>query len=123
MLRDVTAEVLARYEGDYVAGKPAITRNSYGDGFAYYVACRTNQNDIEFLYREMLEHAGIAYTKLPVGVEKHTRFADDAKYDFYLNGNTEDVTVKDLAGVELLTGENVSGTLVLKGYGVAVVKR
>ena len=122
LLRDVTAEVLARYDGDYVAGKPAITRNSYGDGFAYYVACRTNQNDIEFLYREMLEHAGIAYTKLPVGVEKHTRLTDDAKYDFYLNGNTEDVTVKDVAGVELLTGENVSGTFVLKGYGVAVVK-
>ena len=122
LLRDVTAEVLARYDGDYVAGKPAITRNSYGEGFAYYVACRTNQNDIEFLYREMLEHAGIAYTKLPVGVEKHTRFAEDAKYDFYLNGNTEDVTVKDVAGVELLTGENVSGKLVLKGYGVAVVK-
>ena len=115
LLRDVTADILAKYDSDYMAGTAAITRNAYGNGHAYYVACRTNQKDIEFLYREMLEHAGIVYTKLPEGVEKHTRYGENVQYDFYLNGNTEEVTV-------LLTGEDISGALILKGYDVAVVK-
>lgn len=123
LLRDVTADVLARYDGDYVAGKPAITRNTYGDGRAYYVACRTKQEDIEFIYREMLEHARIAYTKLPAGIEKHTRYAEDCAYDFYLNGTTEDATVSGVTGTNLLNGDNVAGSLSLKGYDVAVIRR
>ncbi|WP_243143476.1 beta-galactosidase [Pseudobutyrivibrio xylanivorans] len=116
MLRDVTAEVLARYENDYLEGTPAITRNTFGNGNAYYVACRTDQHDLEFLYREMLENANIAYTNLPQGVEKHSRFSDDVRYDFYLNGSEDSKTITNIYGIDILTGEEIDGTLPLNKY-------
>lgn len=123
MLREVTADVLARYKDDYMAGTPAITRNSYGDGHAYYVACRTKQSDIEFLYREMLEHADIVYTKLPEGIEKHSRFSESARYDFYLNCSDKPVAVSGVDGYDILAEADVNDQLTLDKYGVAIVKK
>ena len=122
LLRDVTADVLARYNDDYLANKPAITCNAYGEGTAYYVACRTSQKDIEFLYRDMLKKARVEYSKLPAGVEKHTRFAEDCRYDFYLNGTKDVITISEISGVDLLSGNEINGSLKLEGYGVAVIK-
>ena len=122
MLRDVTADVLARYEDDYLAGLPAITCNSYGDGHAYYVACRTEQSQIEFLYRDMLERAHIPYKKLPAGIEKHTRYKDDITYDFYMNCTSEANTVTGISGFNLLNSTEVLDTLTLNPYEVAVLK-
>lgn len=121
LLRDVTAEVIATYNEDYMAGTPAITRNSYGKGNAYYIACRTNQKDLEFLYKEILEKANIVYTNLPLGVEKHSRYSGADAYDFYLNCSAESVSIDNVFGINMLTGENVNGHLALEKYGVAVI--
>ncbi|WP_028234698.1 beta-galactosidase [Pseudobutyrivibrio sp. MD2005] len=122
MLRDVSADVLAKFGDDYIAGLPAITRNSYGDGNAYYVACRTNQSDIEFLYREMLDKASIDYKKLPSNIEKHSRFTDDCRYDFYLNCSKSPVTIPNIYGLELITGKQIDGDLSMDGYDAIVIK-
>lgn len=122
MLRDVTADVLAKYDNDYMTGKPAITCNSYGDGKAYYVACRTNQADIEFIYREMLDNAGIVYTKLPIGIEKHTRYSDEYRYDFYLNCTSDAIAVSNITGLNLLNNLETEDKLKLNSYEVAVIK-
>ena len=122
LLRDVTANVLARYTNDYMAGKPAICRNKFGDGHAYYIACRTSQKDIEYIYRELLDHAGIDYSKLPEGIEKHSRFAENIRYDFYLNDTDNEQTIHSVNGLNLLTSINVNGHLILAPYEVAVIK-
>jgi len=122
LLRDVTADVIARYDNDYMAGTPAITRNAYGKGHAYYLACRISPNDIEFIYREMLENVGIVYTKLPQGIEKHSRFSEDARYDFYLNCTDHEINLNNVSGKELITNTKLAGTLTLGKYQVAVVK-
>jgi beta-galactosidase len=105
-----------------MAGTPAITRNQFEKGYAYYVACRTNQDDIEFLYREMLDRAEISYSKLPAGIEKHTRFANDIRYDFYLNCTDKPVCISKINGFELISCTSVDGKLHLDKYGVAVIK-
>lgn len=122
LLRDVSADVLAKYACDYMEGTPAITRNTYGKGHAYYVACRTSQKDLEFLYREMLEHADIAYTNLPAGVEKHTRYLEDRRFDFYLNCSDKSVTIPAICGYEMLSEATIDGDLTLDKYGVAVIR-
>ena len=122
LLRDVTADILAKYDNDYMAGTPAITRNHFGYGNAYYVACRTDQHDIEFIYREMLNKAKIPFTKLPDGIEKHSRFSKSAKYDFYLNCTDQPINVPQIFGLELLSKTSADGNLVLEKYGVAIVK-
>lgn len=122
LLRDVNAEVIASYNDDYVKGTAAITRNSYGDGHAYYVACRTKQSDIEFIYREMLNHAGIAYNKLPSGIEKHVRYSENNSYSFYLNCADKPIVLSDLHGKNLLTWEDIDGDITLEKYDVAIIK-
>lgn len=121
-LRDVKADVLARYSNDYLAGTPAITRNTIDEGNAYYVACRTNQRDIEFIYREMLEHANIVYTKLPKGIEKHSRFSENHRYDFYINSSDNVKIIRNVHGKDLLTGNEVHGQLSLEKSQVAIIK-
>ena len=122
LLRDVTAEVIATYDSDYVAGTPAITRNAHGKGHAYYVACRTLQSDIEFIYREMLEHAKIPYTKLITGLEKHVRYNEKNTYTFYLNCSENPIKLTNLKGKNLITWEDIDGDLTLEKYDVAIIK-
>ncbi|MBR1623206.1 MAG: beta-galactosidase, partial [Pseudobutyrivibrio sp.] len=122
LLRDVTADVLAKYHNDYMEGTPAITRNNYGKGNAYYVACRTLQSDIEFIYREMLDNAGITYSKLPSGIEKHTRYSEDACYDFYLNCTNEPVNLSKVNGYDLLSKADIAGSTIIDKYGVCIIK-
>lgn len=120
LLRDVTAEVLATYESDYMAGTPAITRNAYGKGHAYYVAARVDQDDIRSLYEEMLDNAGIEHTLLPKGIEKYSRYGDGCRYDFYLNCTAEALQVEGVSGNALLGPAAEGGRLTLPGYGAAV---
>ena len=122
MLRDVTADVLAKYENDYMAGTPAITRNSFGQGNAYYIACRTNQSDIEFIYRDMLKDANIPFTKLPAGIEKHTRYSKTFSYDFYLNCTDSAVSLSGVNGHELLSDSKIAGEITIDKYGVCVIR-
>ena len=125
LLREVAADtdILAVYENDYMAGTPAITRHAFGKGCAYYVAARTDQDDIRFLYEEMLENAGISYDLLPAGIEKTTRYGETSAYDFYLNCTAKEVSVPGVSGTDLL-GNPLSGdTLVLPAWGAAVIKR
>ncbi len=122
LLRDVSADVLATYHNDYMENTPAICRNTYGKGHAYYVACRTKQDDIEFIYRQMLTSAGIPFKKLPIGIEKHTRYKDNIRYDFYLNTTDSTIALSDISGKDILRNKEISGKLQLDKYEIAIIK-
>ena len=64
------------------------------------------------------------------GAFKYYRSAEDltdsyyeGTYEFYFNCNTEEVTVSDVNGFEMLTEKPVDGAIVLEAYGVAVVRK
>ncbi|MCD7807469.1 MAG: beta-galactosidase trimerization domain-containing protein, partial [Lachnospiraceae bacterium] len=116
------AEVLAVYESDYYQGKPALTCHRYGEGKAYYMAARVSAEQMKPLFMRMAKEAGIACVRKPETVEYHLRAGEEGSYAFYLNHSTEEVTVEDVHGWDLLTDEEIEGTLTLPGYGVAVVK-
>ena len=50
-----SAKVLSVYKEDFYAGYPALTRNQYGKGVAYYIAAETELSFIEALYRNVME--------------------------------------------------------------------
>lgn len=56
---DPDTEVLARYKSDFYAGSPAVTRNSFGKGNAYYIAARTERAYLTDLYSSILKSCGI----------------------------------------------------------------
>ncbi len=66
-----SAEVLSVYENDFYAGYPALTKNKYGEGCAYFIA---SENEIAFLWafcQDVAEEAQVTCSlkaRLPYGV-------------------------------------------------------
>jgi len=122
LIRVKDAETLARYTKDYQTGEAAITVKQYGKGKAYYVACRLKQEDMVFLYQQMLQEAGIGYELLPDNLEKHVRYSEDYKYEFYLNVSEDSRVLEGVKGYEMLSEKEIDGILTLQKYQVAVIK-
>ena len=126
VLRSEGAEVLATFQEDFLAGRPAVTRNAHGTGTAYYVGTASEPA----FYRDLL--AGILRDQAitgpltaPAGVELTVRHGDGASYLFVLNHNEDPVELNDpaLVGHDLLTGSDVTATLRLEPKAVAIIRR
>ena len=92
-----SAKVLSVYKEDFYAGYPALTRNQYGKGVAYYIAAETELSFIEALYRNVMEEtcvgsnfAGI----LAEGVTVSERIREEDSLYFLQNYRREDVEIQ-----------------------------
>ena len=56
---DSDTEVLGVYKSDFYAGESVVTRHNYGEGTAYYIAARTEQEYLCDLYADVLKDSGI----------------------------------------------------------------
>lgn len=121
VLRVKDARVLGVYDRDYYASCAAVTVKEHGDGRAFYVAARLDDDAMRRLFADMLEAAGIAVNELPEGVERHTREADGKRFVFYLNCSDEPKCISGAEGTDLLTGKQAYGELALAKYQVAVL--
>ena len=118
------AEVLAEYGADFYKGMPALTRNRFGKGQAYYIASSPESAFADALLANLCEEKGVApLADAPAGVEVTRRSKDGSSFLFLLNHNAEEATVK--VGPEytqdLLTGQAVSGVITLAGRGVSIL--
>jgi beta-galactosidase len=117
------AEAVAHYTDGALPGVPALTRNRHGDGTAWYLACAPDPDT----YREMLGTiAGHAHVTAvgPAGdglVEVIRRAGPDSSYRFIINHGDTDVEVS-AAGVELVTGADVTRTLRVPAGAVRVLR-
>ena len=118
------AEVLGTYESDFYAGMPAVTVHSYGNGKAYYIGARMEEEDLIKFFTQIWSECGIKEKELPEGVEYLTRTAEDGStFDFYVNYNAMPVTVQlSKDGTNLLNGEAVSGKVEILPFNAVVVK-
>jgi len=120
------AEVLATYGEDFYAGEPAITRNRFGDGEAYYVGTALEPAALRALLAAVCETAGVwpVLSELADGVEATVRISPDgAKLLYVLNHNATTVRVR-LRGRsrhDLLTGERCDEFVELPPYGVRIL--
>ena len=118
------AEVLGTYESDFYAGMPAVTVHSYGNGKAYYIGTRMEEEDLIKFFTPIWSECGIKEKEFPEGVEYLTRTAEDGStFDFYVNYNAMPVTVQlSKDGTNLLNGEAVSGKVEILPFNAVVVK-
>lgn len=89
-------QVLAVYGGDFYAGTPALTCNSYGKGQAYYICADFEQGFYDELYASAAGQAGIVLPPLaciPKGVEVTERSSGEASYLFIQNFGDEDASI------------------------------
>ncbi|MBA3523870.1 MAG: beta-galactosidase trimerization domain-containing protein, partial [Geodermatophilaceae bacterium] len=120
-LRLSGAEAVAVYRDGPLPGVAAVTRHGYGTGLAWYVATRTEPATTAAVVERVLADAGVRGTGLPAGVECVRRVGADRSYLFVLNHRAESVVVP-AAGVDLVTGRAVDGSLELAAGGVACVR-
>ncbi|MEV8308840.1 beta-galactosidase [Streptomyces flavidovirens] len=109
-------EVVAAYKGGELDGLPAVVRN----GRAWYVSTLPEPDALRALLSRIADDAGTrpVLTGLPAGVEAVRR----GELLFLLNHSRAAVTVQVPGSrPELLTGGQVSGSLTLERYGVAVL--
>jgi beta-galactosidase len=119
---DHTAEVLARYDGGALDGRPAITRRPVGEGAAWYVSTRLDQSGLEHLLDQVLDAAGVtAPVEAPHGIEQVRRRGDDGSYLFLISHRDDEVHL-DVRGHDLVSGLDLDGRLTLPAGGVAVVR-
>ncbi|WP_433159332.1 beta-galactosidase [Kribbella sp. CA-247076] len=106
----VSAEVVDRYVGGVLDGKPAITRRDAGAGTAWYVS-----TSIDF------ETAAGLFGLTRSAVETVRRRSGETTWTFLFNHDEAEVVVP-VDGVELISGAAVHGSLTVPGGGVAVVR-
>jgi beta-galactosidase len=90
------AEVLAGYTSDFYAGTPALTRNRFGKGRAYFIAARTDADFLRDFYAMALSEAGVKPlldSPLPHGVTVQARSGGGETHLFLLNFTPEEKTV------------------------------
>ncbi len=109
LLHSEGAEVLATYEEDFYAGMPVLTRNKFGEGYAYYAAARFDAAGYEKLLNKVCADNNIkGVMTTPDGVEATLRENKDKKYLFLLNHAADTKTVIAEADYfDLLSGKAI----------------
>ena len=118
LITPTTAEVLGTYKEDFYQGMPALLKNSYKAGTAYYIGCRDTGELTDKLYEQLLVDLKIKFYDLPEGVTVTSR----EQYLFVQNFNGSPVTVS-LPGTyrNMETDELIRGTVSLNAFDIAVL--
>ena len=120
------AEALSVYEEDFYAQMPAITKNQFGDGRAYYVATRSNEEFYQTLMADICEECGVESLLAPQeNLEVTMRRNENGRFLFLLNhADREQDTVMTEAGCGLLEKqEYAAGDVVsVPAKGVQIIR-
>ena len=118
LITPTTAQVLGTYESDFYKGMPALLKNSYKAGTAYYIGCRDAGEMSDALYEQLLDALNIRVYDLPEGVTVSSR----EEYLFVQNFNEHSVTV-ELTGSyrNVQTDERIGGMIHMEPFSILVI--
>lgn len=107
------AQALAYYDHPFFDKYPAITRNRFGTGTLTYIGTVLSDKLEQRLLADVVQMAGLAGPdqKLPTNVHvKHGTNPQGKVLHYYLNysGDSQAINYPYQAGLELLTGRNIS---------------
>ncbi|MGN0514618.1 MAG: beta-galactosidase [Lachnospiraceae bacterium] len=121
------AESLGCYERDFYQGMPAVTKNKYGRGNAYYVGTRSSSDFYTRFLRDVLMETKVKPTlKTPSGVEAAVRENEKGETLFLMNHNKGHVKVSlDKEYTDLLNGKTYKAgeLLEIEKKGVLILHR
>lgn len=126
LMHITSAEVLGTFTEDFYAGRPALTRNRYGAGTAYYVATLAEQDWLRHWLASICREQGIEQlVQADPDVEAGLRAGADGASSLVLVNHSNRTAHVDLLGKRgrsLLDDRAVMGNLTLDPYGVAVLE-
>ncbi len=126
ILEPASARVVARWDRDYMQGRPAVTENRAGRGKAVYYGSFFNLEAARYLMERYATelHIEPLLSGVPEAVEVTRRSGDGADYYFILNHARESVAVAPGGGfTDLLAGGPAPERFTLKAYEYRVLKR
>ncbi|SEK19755.1 beta-galactosidase [Paenibacillus sp. OK003] len=125
LLHSEGADIIAEYGDDFYKGMPVVTRNTFGQGEAWYVASDPEDRFLDGLLGQLAAAKHIAsLLDTPEGVEVTSRTKDGQQYLFVMNHNATAQSY-DLGKAEahdLLTDRSLSGTIEIEGRGVQLLE-
>lgn len=118
------ADVIDRFVGGPAGGMPALTRRRGLEGFgdAWYLATLPERSALARIVDQVLTGADaerVAGARADVDVVRRT--GDGRSYRFVLNHGGDDVLL-NARGLDLVTGQNVTGTLRVPAGAVRVIR-
>ena len=122
------AIVLATYGSEFYQGMPALTKNKYGKGVAYYQAFRDTGaffGDVcDGVLAELKIEGALGTSQLPCGVTAHKRTDGKTEYLFVENYSELPVYALDLRGewMDMELGTAVKNVNV-SAFGVKILKK
>ncbi len=122
ILHSNSAEVLAEYQNDFYKNTPAVTKNNYGNGLAYYCAF-ANEGVFFFDFAEMLikESGIVPDTDITFDSGISIRKRGDIIFIMNFEDNVANIYLdKDYKNI--LTGEAVNGTIPLDKCGYIILR-
>ena len=113
------ADTVLSYDEDFYAGRPALTRNRFGKGEAWYIAFRSYDTFLSDLYGDLIKEYGIERaleTDLPNGVTATIREDEAHRFCFLQNyTNTKQTVELTYPMRDVLSGDTVR-SLVMAPY-------
>jgi beta-galactosidase len=118
-----TAEAVVTHVDGPVPGGPAVTRNDFGAGAAWYLSTVLAPDALARVVRGAVARAGVQVSDMAgtSTVEIVRRSAPDRSYLFIINHGADAHTTA-ASGVELLTADAVEATITVPGGSVRVVR-
>lgn len=122
ILHTSSAEILAEYKEDFYKNMPAVTKNRYGDGTAYYCAFANSGDFFHDFAKELISTINIA-PDTGIATEKGISVRKRGDVIFVMNfaDNKKQVTL-DKEYIDVLTGKAINGTLTLNKCEYLILK-
>ncbi len=116
------AEVLGKYTSDFFSGEPAVTKNTYGKGSAYYTAFRNDEDFTDDFCSELVKTLNIK-PDTEIKASKDVLIRKRGDYIFVFNFTEEEQTVSlDKAYTDVLHETELSGEITMPVCGYLVLK-
>lgn len=121
------AQAVGTYGGEFYAGAPAVTLNNVGKGRAYYMGARMDDKFLTAFYAALERRLGLRRAidvELPEGVTATCRTDGQSRFVFLMNfaGAARRVELGRLRFADMLSGDEASGAVELKGYDCRVLR-
>ncbi|WP_127543831.1 beta-galactosidase [Paenibacillus amylolyticus] len=125
LLHSEGAEVIAEYGDDFYKGMPVVTRNTFGQGEAWYVASDPDERFLDGLLGQLAAAKKVeSLLETPEGVEVSARTKDGKPYLFVMNHNatTQSYDLGTAKAHDLLTNRELSGSVDIEARGVQLLE-
>ena len=124
VLAPTAAQTVAHYQGEYFAGRAAVTLNHFGRGQAVYAGTLGDDDLHDTLVRWALDLSGVRpILDTPHGVEATERWQGNQRLLFLLNHTEVAQEIKlDGSYVDLISGKAIQGSVTMAPRDVRVLQ-